>query len=97
MTTIGSQKHSSNRKYKSPIKTFLLKEDSTDLNSSSEDIETNHLLDNLDDSDEDIIIYERDPKTKNKVKSKKSYRMTKIDERVGFKIRLDDQFYSQAA
>ena len=88
------------RKLRHTIKSFLLKEDTTEDQSSSEDIQSNFLLDNLDDSDEEILIFhdKRDPKTKKKVvDKKKSYKMTVVDERVGYKIRLDDQFYSQNA
>jgi hypothetical protein len=55
-------------------------------------------LENLDDSDEEVVVYEINPKTKRKTKSvKESYKMTVVNDRVGFKIRLDDRFYGQAA
>ena len=49
-----------------------------------------HRMNNLDDSDEEIVIWDVNPVTKKKTKSKKSYKMTVVDDRVGFKIRLDD-------
>ena len=51
----------------------------------------------MDDADEEIVIFEKNPVTKKKVRSKKSYKMTVVEERVGYKIRLDDQYYSMAA
>jgi len=39
---------------------FELKEDSEEAKSSSEDSQTNFLLDNLDDSDEEIDILDED-------------------------------------
>ena len=88
---ISSQKMNPKRKISKPIMKFQLKEDTTDCNeSSSEDEETNYLLENLDDSDEEIVIWDVNPVTKKKTKSKKSYKMTVVDDRVGFKIRLDD-------
>lgn len=41
-----------------PIMNFSLKEDSSNNDSSSEDEETNNLLENLDDSDEDITVFD---------------------------------------
>lgn len=48
------------KKKQKAIMDFSLKEDSENADSSSEDEETNNLLDNLDDSDEEIIVYEND-------------------------------------
>lgn len=71
---------------------FSLKEDSTINDSSSEDEETNNLLENLDDSDEEIQIW--DEVNGEKKLSKKSYGMKVVEDRIGFKIRLDDQYYN---
>jgi hypothetical protein len=72
---------------------FELKEDSSDAKSSSEDSQTNFLLDNLDDSEEEIDIFDEDEITGEKTKSQKSYKIGVVDDRIGFKIRLEDKFY----
>ena len=46
------------KKKQKPIMNFSLKEDSSNNDSSSEDEETNNLLENLDDSDEDITVFD---------------------------------------
>ena len=77
---------------------FELKEDSSEQKSSSEDEDTNYMLDNLDDSDEEIEVLDEDPITGEKTKSyEKSYKMSVIDDRIGFKLRLDDKLFDQAA
>ena len=54
------------------------------------------MLDNLDDSDEEVQIWEEGPDGEKKL-SKKSYGMHVVEDRIGFKIRLDDQYYNQFA
>ena len=54
------------------------------------------MLDTLDDSDEEVQIWEEGPDGEKKL-SKKSYGMHVVEDRIGFKIRLDDQYYNQFA
>ena len=76
---------------------FSLREDTHPAESSSEDEETNNLLDNLDDSDEEIQIWDTDKTGERVLNAKKSYGMKVVEDRIGFKIRLDDQYYNQFA
>ena len=74
---------------------FTLKEDSDgDAKSSSSDgseIE-------MDFEDVEVPVYEENEKTGKKVKSKKlSYMMSHVDDRVGAKINLKDQYYDAQA
>lgn len=74
---------------------FTLKEDSDGdaKSSSSEGSEIE-----MDFEDVEVPVYEENEKTGKKVKSKKlSYMMSHVDDRVGAKINLKDQYYDAQA
>jgi hypothetical protein len=76
---------------KRQIMNFELKDDSESAKSSSEDEETNNLLENLDDSDEEVAVFEEDEITGEKIENlEKSYKMSVLDDKIGLKMRLDE-------
>lgn len=70
---------------------FTLKEDSDNDNKSSSDDGSDV---EMDFQDVEVPVYEENPTTGKRQKSKKlSYMMSHIDDRVGAKINLKDQYY----
>ena len=87
---------------KSKKMVFSLKEDtekdSEDITSSDEDDEEEDEVPELQKEDELIPVYEEDQRTGQKMVSRKlSYKMSFVDDRVGVRLNLNDNYFNEDA
>jgi hypothetical protein len=71
---------------------FTLKDESSGNDSSSSSDDADEI--ELNDQDEDVPVFEQDPKTgKKKLSKALSYKMSFVEDRIGVKLNLKDSYY----